>query len=61
MKWAFQIERTTLDRRNLLDLLDGIGYQPANVPGLDLAFWSKALEDCLNAGEVWEEGLRDVP
>ncbi len=58
MKWAFQIERTTLDRRNLLDLLDSIGYQPADVPGLDLAFWSKTLETCVNAGEVWEEAKR---
>ena len=58
MKWAFLIERTTLDRRNLLDLLDGIGYQPANVPGLGLAFWSKTLEGCLSAGEVWEEAKR---
>lgn len=58
MKWAFQIERTTLDRRNLLDLLDSIGYQPADVPGLDSAFWSKTLEACVNAGEVWEEVKR---
>ena len=58
MKWAFQIERTTLDRRNLCDLLDGIGYQPADVPGFDLVFWSKTLEVCTNAGEVWEEAKR---
>jgi hypothetical protein len=58
MKWAFQIERTTLDRRNLLDLLERIGYQPADVPGLELVFWSKRLENCVNAGEVWEEANR---
>lgn len=55
MKWAFQIERTTLDRQNLLDLLESIGYQPADVPGLELVFWSKTLETCVNTGEVWEE------
>ena len=62
MKWAFQIERTTLDRRNLLDLLDSIGYQPVDVPGLDLAFWSKTLEACANTGEVWEKAkmIRDL-
>jgi hypothetical protein len=58
MRWAFQIDRTTLDRRNLLDLLDTIGYQQADVPGLDLVFWSKTLEAFVNAGEVWEEAKR---
>lgn len=58
MKWVFQIERTTLDSRNLLDLLSGIGFQLANVPGLDLAFWSATLEACVNASEVWEEAKR---
>jgi hypothetical protein len=58
MKWAFQIERTILNRRNLLDLLASIGYQPADIPGLDLAFWSKTLEACVNAGEVWKEVKR---
>lgn len=58
MKWAFQIERTTLDPRNLCDLLGCIGYQPADVPGHELVFWSKTLESCTNAGEVWEEAKR---
>ena len=58
MKWAFQIERTSLGRRNLLDLLTGIGFQPVDVPGLDLAFWSTTLEACVNASEVWEEAKR---
>ena len=58
MKWPFQIERTTLDQRNLLDLLDRIGYQQADVPGLDLVFCSKTLEACVTAGEVWEEAKR---
>jgi hypothetical protein len=62
MKWAFQIERTTLDRQNLCDLLDSIGYQPVDLPGLDLTFWSKSLEACLKAGEVWEQvkKIRDL-
>lgn len=58
MKWAFQIEQTSLKRQNLVDLLDGIGYQPADVPGLDLAFWSTALEACVKASEVWEEAKK---
>jgi len=58
MKWAFQIERTTLDPRNLHDLLGSIGYQPADVPGHELVFWSKKLDACTNAGEVWEKAKR---
>jgi len=51
-----------LDRRNLTDLLTGIGFQPADAPGLDLAFWSKTIEACENASEVWEEAkkIRDL-
>lgn len=62
MKWAFQIERTSLDRQNLCDLLYSIGYQPADVPGLDLTFWSKTLETCLKADVVWEQlkRIRDL-
>ena len=58
MKWAFQIERTTLDPRNLYDLLGSIGYQLADVPGHELVFWSKNLDACTNASEVWEEAKR---
>lgn len=62
MKWAFQIERTTLDRQNLCDLLDSIGYQPTDIHGLDLTFWSKTLEACVKADEVWEQlkRIRDL-
>ena len=58
MRWAIQIERTTLDRRNLFDLLDNLGYQPADVPGLEIVLWSTTLEACKSAGEVWEEAKR---
>jgi hypothetical protein len=58
MKWAFQIERTALDHRNLLDLLTGLGFQPADTPGFDLTFWSTAFEAYENASEVWEEAKR---
>ena len=58
MRWAIQIERTTLDRRNLFDLLNSLGYQPADVPGLEIVLCSKSLEACINAGEVWEEAKR---
>ena len=62
MKWAFQIEQTTLDSRNLYDLLDSIGYQVVDIPGYELVFWSEILENCSNSNEVWEEAkrLRDL-
>jgi hypothetical protein len=58
MRWAFQIERTTLDRRNLFDLLASLGYEPADVPGLEIVLWSTSLEAYTNAGEIWEEAKR---
>lgn len=58
MRWAIQIERTTLDRRNLFDLLDNLGYQPVDVPGLEIVLWSTTLEACKSADEVWEEAKR---
>lgn len=62
MKWAFQVERTTLSRRNLFDLLERLGYEPADVPGDDIVLWSTSLETCKSASEVWEEAkrLRDL-
>lgn len=62
MKWAFQIERTTLDHRNLADLLRGIGYQLVDIPGFELVFWSENLENCTNADEVWKQAnqLREL-
>ena len=58
MRWAFQIERTTLERRNLFDLLDNLGYKPVNVPGFEIVLWSETIEACTNADEVWEEAKR---
>jgi hypothetical protein len=58
MRWAIQIDRTTLDRRNLFDLLKSLGYEPADVPGTEIVLWSTSLEACTNTGEVWEEAKR---
>ena len=58
MRWAFQIKYTTLDRRNLVDLLAGIGFHPADIPGYDNAFRSVAFEGFERAEQVWEEAVR---
>jgi hypothetical protein len=58
MKWAFQIEQTSLDRRNILDLLVGIGFQQVNIPGFEFLFWSPTFEAYERASQVWEEAKR---
>ena len=56
MRWAFQIERTTLDRRNLFDLIDSLGYPTGGRFRTSRSvLWSTSLEACTDAGEVWEE------
>lgn len=58
MKWAIQIGRTTLDRRNLIDLLSEIGFYPMDIPGFDNAFCSQTLEGFESASQVWKEAKR---
>lgn len=58
MKWAFQIERTSLDRRNLIDLLNTIGYELVDLKDSEFVFCSEYLDTCENSGEVWEDAKR---
>lgn len=58
MKWAFQIERTSLDRRNLVDLLNNIGYELVYLKDPEFVFCSESLNACENVGEVWEHAKR---
>lgn len=58
MKWAFQIERTSLDRRNLIDLLKTLGYEWVELKESEFAFCSTSLDTCINADEVWEDAKR---
>jgi ATP-dependent exoDNAse (exonuclease V) alpha subunit len=58
MRWAFQVERTTLDRRNLFDLLEHVGYEPIDVPGSEIALRSESLDTLTNAADVWDHAKR---
>jgi len=58
MRWAIVVERTGLERRNLIDLVEGLGYRPIDVPGRQVVLWSTPMEACATAGEVWEQAKR---
>lgn len=57
MKWAVEVQCTTLDRRNLGDLLAGLGF--SLVDGVQFpAFTSPELDQCNSAAEVFEVGKK---
>lgn len=61
MKWAVEIKKTSLERRNLADLLSGLGFSV--VEGIDfVAFTSSSFDALGTSGEVWTEAkkLRDA-
>ena len=62
MRWAFEIVRTGLERRNLVDLVESLGYKPVDVPGHLIVFRSDSMEAYSTPGEVWEQakGLREL-
>lgn len=52
MKWAVEIQKTGLERRNLVDLLHGLGFQL--VDGVDFeAMYSPYFDGLESAAEVW--------
>lgn len=61
MKWAVEIQKTNLVRRNLNDLLDGLGF--ALIDGIEYpAFTSREIDECNTVAEVFEQAkqLRDA-
>lgn len=57
MKWSVEIQKTSLERRNLADLLDGLGF--ALIDGIQFpAFTSPEFEVCDTAAEVFERAKR---
>jgi hypothetical protein len=57
MKWAVEIQKTGLRRRNLVDLLNGLGFQL--VDGVDFeAMHSPYFDDLESATEVWTEAKK---
>jgi len=57
MRWAIEIQRTTLERRNLEDLLAGLGYRLFDA-GPFLAFTSQEIDQCRNAAEAFNLAKR---
>lgn len=54
MKWAVEIQKTSLERRNLEDLLNGLGF--ALIDGIQFpAFTSPEIDQCDNAAAVFEK------
>lgn len=54
MKWAVEIQKTNLERRNLADLLSGLGFTV--VDGIEfVAFTSPSFDALGTYGEVWDE------
>ena len=53
MKWAVEIQETSLERRNLEDLLNGLGF--ALIDGIQFpAFTSPEIDECDTAAAVFE-------
>lgn len=65
MRWAIEIEKTSLEKRNLSDLLHGLKLRL--VEGIEYpALTSQEIDNCLTANEVFEkanavqEAFKDV-
>jgi hypothetical protein len=57
MRWAIEIQKYGLERRNLVDLLDSIGFQLIN--GVDFeAMYSPNFDGLESAEKVWSEAKK---
>jgi hypothetical protein len=53
MKWAVEVQRTALERRNFQDLLTGLGI--SLIDGVQYpALWSQEMDQCKTAAEAFE-------
>ncbi|MFO7559936.1 MAG: hypothetical protein R6X10_13965 [Desulfobacterales bacterium] len=61
MKWAIEIQKYSLENRNIVDLLQGLGFEI--VDGIDYkALYAPYFDSLETAAEVWNEGkkIRDA-
>ena len=57
MMWAIELKASSLDRRNLVDLLNGLGI--ALVEGVDCdALYSPSFDSLELSADVWAEGIK---
>lgn len=53
MRWAIEIQKTSLEERNLADLLQGLGFELAQ--GIEyIALASQTIDDCAKAADAFE-------
>jgi hypothetical protein len=53
MRWSIEIQKTNLERRNLADLLEGLGFDL--IDGVEYsAFSSPAIDSCATAADAFE-------
>lgn len=57
MRWAIEIQKTQLERRNLADLLSRLGFTTVDKAPY-VAFTSEAIDQCSTAGEAFEVGKK---
>jgi hypothetical protein len=57
MKWAVEIQKTSLEQRNLVDLLDGLGFQLVDGVNFE-AMYSPQFDDLGSAADVWAEAKK---
>ena len=57
MNWAVEIQKSRLDKRNLVDLLDGLGFQL--VGGMENeAIYAPYFDDFATPAQVWTEAIK---
>ncbi len=57
MKWAVEIQKTSLNRRNLIDLLQGLGFEIIEGTNFE-AMYAPIFDSLETAAEVWNEGKK---
>ncbi len=57
MKWGVEVQKTSLERRNLADLLDGLGFRIIEIANC-LAITSDGMDACMTAGAAFDLAKR---
>ena len=57
MKWAVEIQKTGLKHRNLIDLLQGLGFDLVDGVAFE-AMYSPSFDELETANEVWEQAKK---
>jgi hypothetical protein len=58
VKWAVEIKKTGLERRNLVDLLAELDFEVVDGIGSDVAFTTSLFEQMDTTEQVWSEAKK---